>query len=74
MMNYLSMSYEGNQLVKVTDDAYDPIDFGRNSDYWGAFRAHMAFFWHFFGKIFGHFRKKQYLCGKIGGVNLRMAV
>ena len=27
MMNYLSMSYEGNQLVKVTDDGYGPIDY-----------------------------------------------
>ena len=27
MMNYLSMTYEGNQLVKVTDDGYDPIDY-----------------------------------------------
>ena len=27
MMNYLSMTYEGNQLIKVTDDAYDPIDY-----------------------------------------------
>ena len=48
------IKYEGNQLVKVTDDGYDPIDFGRNSDYLGAFRAQMAFFWHFFGKKFGH--------------------
>ena len=27
MMNWLSMSYEGNQLVKVTDDGYGPIDY-----------------------------------------------
>ena len=27
MMNYLSMTYEGNQLVKVTDDGYGPIDY-----------------------------------------------
>ena len=27
MMNYLSMSYEGNQLVKVTDNGYAPIDY-----------------------------------------------
>ena len=26
-LNWLSMSYEGNQLVKVTDDAYDPMDY-----------------------------------------------
>ena len=54
MMNYLSMSYEGNQLVKVTDDGYDPIDFRRNSGYLGAFRVHGALFLHFFGKKFGH--------------------
>ena len=29
---------------------------------------------HFFAKKFVHVKKKQYLCGKIGGVNLRMAV
>ncbi len=48
------IKYEGNQLVKVTDDGYDPIDFGRNSGYLGAFSVHGALFGHFFGKKFGH--------------------
>ena len=27
MLNWLTLSYEGNQLVKVTDDGYTPIDY-----------------------------------------------
>ena len=26
-MDWLEMSYDGNQLVKVTDDGYGPIDY-----------------------------------------------